>query len=137
MSSHSEHKPAAILAEQGYDRSDPQISGVLATTAGILIVLIVVGIGVQIYYEQYKGRVVEELQLEPVSQDLLDLRSKEDKELSSYGLVDKAAGTYRLPVSRAMDLVINEAKDGKSKYPTAPYIVKKAEEEAAAAPAAK
>jgi len=36
-----------------------------------------------------------------------------------------------------MELVISEAKEGKSKYPTAAYIVKKAEDAATpAAPAA-
>lgn len=137
MSSHSEEKPKVNLAELGFDRSEPQISSVVATTVGIIGVLIATGIGVHFYYEQYRDRLIEERQLVPVSQDLLDLRSKEEKELGSYGYADKTNGVVRVPVSRAMELVINESKEGKSKYPTAPYIVKKAEDAAApAAPAA-
>lgn len=137
MSSHAEEKPKSNLAELGFDRSEPQILGILGTTVGIIGVLIATGVGVHFYYESYRERIIEERQLTPVSQDLIDLRAKEDKELGSYGYADKAAGVVRVPVSRAMELVINEAKDGKSKYPTAPYIVKKAEDAAApAAPAA-
>jgi hypothetical protein len=134
MSSHSDEKPVAGLAEAGYDRSEPQIPSVLFTTFAIIAILVVVGIGVEFYYRTYKDRLIQEIQLDPVSQDLTELRAKEDQQLSSYGVSDREKGQYRLPVSRAMELVINEAKDGKSKYPTAPYIVKKAED--AAAPAA-
>ncbi|MBM3784735.1 MAG: hypothetical protein FJW30_10270 [Acidobacteria bacterium] len=139
MSSQNESTKPQALADQGYDRGDPQIFGVIATTIGIIVVLVVVGIGVEYYFDSYRDRVIEELQLEPVSQDLLDLRAKEDKELSTYAVADKAAGIYRLPVSRAMDLVINESKEGKPKYPVTPYIVKKAEDDpaATAAPATK
>ncbi|MBM3752753.1 MAG: hypothetical protein FJW38_02085 [Acidobacteria bacterium] len=137
MSSRAEEKPKSNLAELGFDRSEPQISSVVGTTIGIIGVLVGTGVGVQYYYEQYRERIIEERQLAPVSQDLLDLRSKEEKELGSYGYADKANGVVRVPVSRAMELVISEAKEGKSKYPTAAYIVKKAEDAATpAAPAA-
>jgi hypothetical protein len=134
MSSHAEEKPNSNLAELGFDRSEPRIPGILLTTVGIIGVLVATGVGVQFYYEKFRERVIEERQLAPVSQDLLDLRAKEDKELGSYGYADKATGVVRVPVSRAIELVISESKEGKSKYPTAPYIVKKAED--AAAPAA-
>ena len=134
MSSHAEEKPNSNLAELGFDRSEPRIPGILLTTVGIIGVLVATGVGVQFYYEKFRERVIEERQLAPVSQDLIDLRAKEDKELGSYGYADKATGVVRVPVSRAIELVISESKEGKSKYPTAPYIVKKAED--AAAPAA-
>lgn len=137
MSSHAEEKPKSNLAELGFDRTEPQISSIIVATIGIIGVLVATGVGVQYYYDTYRERVIEERQLAPVSQDLLDLRSKEEQELGSYGYADKANGVVRVPVSRAMELVINESKEGKSKYPTAPYIVKKAEDAAApAAPAA-
>lgn len=137
MSSHAEEKPKSNLAELGFDRTEPQISSIVGATIGIIAVLVGTGVGVRFYFDQYRERVIEERQLAPVSQDLLDLRTKEEQELGSYGYADKANGVVRVPVSRAMELVISESKDGKSKYPTAPYIVKKAEDAAApAAPAA-
>ena len=126
-----------VSAELGYDRSDPLIGAILANIVSIIVILAVVIGGVTFYFHNYRDRIIEETQLTPVSQDLLDLHAKEDQLLNSYGIADKAAGTVRLPVSRAMELVIAEAKDGKPKYPTAPYAVKKAEDAAApAAPAA-
>jgi len=124
-----------ITAALGYDRTDPHIGPILLNIVGIVLILVVVIAGVTFYFNTYRDRIIEETQLTPVSQDLLDLRAKEDQLLNSYGIADKAAGTVRLPVSRAMELVAAEAKEGKFAYPTAPYAVKKAEDEAAAAAA--
>lgn len=126
-------KNQKVSADLGYDRSEPQIGPIVANIFSIIIILAVVIAGVSFYFHTYRDRIIEETQLTPVSQDLLDLRSQEDQKLNSYGIVDKAAGTVRLPVSRAMELVIAEAKEGKSKFRTTPYPVKKAED--AAAPA--
>jgi len=124
-----------VNAELGYDRSEPLTWPIVANILSILVILAVVIAGVTFYYNTYVGRIVEETQLTPVSQDLLDLHAKEDKALHSYGIADKAAGTVRIPVSRAMELVAAEAKEGKFAYPTSSYPVKKAED-AAAVPAA-
>ena len=121
--------------ELGYDRSEPLTGPILANIVGIVVILAVVIAGVTFYFNTYRDRIIEETQLTPVSQDLLDLRAKEDQLLNSYGIADKAAGTVRLPIARAMELVIAEGKDGKPKYPTAPYAVKKVEDAAVAAPA--
>lgn len=130
-------KPVAskqpVTADLGYDRSEPLTGPILLNIVGILVILAVVIVAVQFYYNTYVDRLVEAQQLTPVSQDLLDLRAKEDQQLNSYGIADKAAGTVRLPVSRAMELVLTEAKEGKPKYPVAPYAVKKVEDAAAAA----
>ena len=134
MSNPDHNKPVAT-AELGYDRSEPHTLPILINIISILVILAVVIGGVTFYFDTYRERIIEETQLTPVSQDLLDLRAKEDKALHSYGIADKAAGTVRLPVARAMELVIAEAKDGKPKYPTAPYAMKKVED-TAAAPAA-
>ncbi len=45
------------------------------------------------------------LQVSP-SRDLQKLRASEDAALSSYGWVDQKAGIVRLPIDRAMDLVV-------------------------------
>jgi hypothetical protein len=125
-----------INAALGYDRSEPLTLPILGNIVGVVAILVAVIVGVNFYYETYRERIIEEVQLTPVSQDLLDLRAKEEQMLNSYGIVDKAAGTVRLPVSRAMELIAAEAKEGKLKYPTAPYAVKKAEDAAAPAAAA-
>ena len=118
----------------GYDRSEPLTIPILLNIVAIAIILAIVIGGVTFYFHAYRDRIIEETQLTPVSQDLLDLRAKEDQTLNSYGIADKAAGTVRVPVSRAMELVMAEAAAGTPKYPTAPYAVKKIED--AVAPAA-
>jgi len=124
-----------LSAELGYDRSEPLTIPILLNIVGIIVILVVVIAGVTFYFNTYRDRIIEETQLTPVSQDLLDLRAKEDQQLNSYGIADKAAGTVRVPVSRAMELVIAEAAAGSPKYSVAPYVVKKVED-AVAAPAA-
>ena len=118
----------------GYDRSEPLTIPILLNIVAIGIILAIVIGGVTFYFHAYRDRIIEETQLTPVSQDLLDLRAKEDQALNSYGIADKAAGTVRVPVSRAMELVMAEAAAGTPKYPTTPYAVKKIED--AVAPAA-
>jgi hypothetical protein len=133
MSKASEKHPNA---EMGYDRSDPQILGVLGTTLAIVGTLVATMVGVNIYYQKYMDNLVQETVLEPVAQDLIDLREREAKQLHSYGMANKDTGTVRIPIERAMQLVASEAAEGKTKYPTAAYAVKKPEDAAAAAGAA-
>ena len=38
--------------------------------------------------------------------DLADLRAAEDADLNSYGWVDRNAGTVRIPIDRAMQLIL-------------------------------
>jgi len=47
------------------------------------------------------------LQVRPV-QDLKQLRQAEDEKLSSYGWVDEEAGIARIPIDRAMDLLVQK-----------------------------
>jgi len=135
MSKHEAPKQA-ITPDLGYDRSEPMTGPIVANIIGILVFLVVVIAFVNFYFTNYVDQLVEERQLAPVSQDLLELRAKEDQALGSYAVTDKTAGTVRLPVSRAMELVISESKAGAPKYPVAPYAVKKVEDAAAPAAAA-
>lgn len=128
--------PKEASLELGYDRSEPLTIPILLNIVAIVVILALVIAGVTFYYNSYRDRIIVETQLTPVSQDLLDLRAKEEQLLNSYGIADKTAGTIRVPVSRAMELVLAEAKAGTPKYPTAPYAVKKIEEVVAAPPAA-
>src|SRR5687767_12808736 len=104
--------PKEASLELGYDRSEPLTIPILLNIVAIVVILALVIAGVTYYYNTYRDRIIVETQLTPVSQDLLDLRAKEDQLLNSYGIADKTAGTIRVPVSRAMELVLAEAKAG-------------------------
>ncbi len=47
------------------------------------------------------------LQVAPAS-DLQALRAREDKQLSSYGWVDKNAGIVHIPIEQAMDILLDK-----------------------------
>ena len=50
------------------------------------------------------------LQAHPLK-DLQELRKAENELLTTYGWVDKSAGTVRIPVSRAIDILAQRAGD--------------------------
>jgi hypothetical protein len=68
---------------------------------------------------------VPHLQLMPVA-DLKQFRATEETELNSYGWINRTAGVVRIPISRAMDLLLerglpvrsetNAAASGPSSY---------------------
>jgi len=125
------------VAELGFDRTEVQTVPVLVVTVAIVGFIVAVCVGCAIYYNSFRDAAVERIQLEPVSKDYLDLQAREAQQLGTYGTINKAAGTVRLPIEKAMELVVAEsAPGGKWKFPANPYPVKKPEDAAPAAPAA-
>lgn len=125
------------VAELGFDRTEVQTVPVLVVTVAIVGFIVAVCVGCAIYYNSFRDAAVERIQLEPVSKDYLDLQAREAQQLGTYGTINKTAGTVRLPIEKAMELVVAEsAPGGNWKFPANPYPVKKPEDAAAAAPAA-
>lgn len=125
------------IAELGYDRTEVQTVPVVVVTVAIIGFIVAVCVGCAIYYNSFRDAALERVQLEPVSKDYLDLQAREAQQLNSYATVDKATGTVRLPIEKAMALIVTEAAPGgKWRFPVNSYPVKKPEDAAAAAPAA-
>jgi len=120
----------------GFDDTEPQAVWILVFAIAIIVTLVATMLFVTAYYDQTHDKLVYERQQLPINQDLRTLQAKEDNELHSYGYADKKAGVVRVPVERAMELVLADATDGKPKYPTTPYQVKKEEPVGQAAPGA-
>jgi len=118
-----------------YDHSEPKYSLIAILAASSFILLIFVGIGIQFYYERTESEAVYDRVLSQPSWQLQDLRNKEAWELTHYAYWDKNKGTVRIPVEQAMKLVVQEAAEGRTKYPTNPYPVKTAAQLAAASAA--
>ena len=114
-----------------YDHTEPKGSLLLFLIGLTAVLLILVGIGIQYYYQTLREHEVQQRVLIPENNQLRDLRNKEEYELSTYGYTDQAAGKVRIPVERAMQMVAQEAKENRVKWPTAPYPVKTAAELAA------
>lgn len=109
---------------RGYEDSDVSVGRLFAFAAGVvaLIVLGVVGSAVVFHFfvrQQPLGppaspfEDVRAVPPEPRLQttaplDLKRYRDDEDKTLEEYGWVDSHAGTVRIPIERAMDLLLQK-----------------------------
>ncbi len=122
------HKPPGYehSVNAGYEESDARVGFIAWSGVGIVVFLIVTILAVQVYFDSLKNQQEFVKLLEPVSEDYRNLRAREDAELYSYKYMDREKGIVRLPIQRAMDLVLSEAQAGKPFYPTAPQRVKEA-----------
>jgi hypothetical protein len=107
-----------------FDRREPSAIWLAGFAISSLVLLVAIIAGVSWYFDYVEQQQVYEKQLAPVASDLLELRAKEEKDLNTYGWVDKAAGAVRIPVNRAIELYLAEAASGKLKYPTTPQPAK-------------
>ena len=120
------HKPEGFeqSVEKGYEQTDVRIGFIAWSGVAIVVFLIVTLFAVQAYFDSVQQREEFTKILEPVSEDYRNLRAREDAELYSYKFVDREKGIVRLPIQRAMDLVVAEAKAGVPPHPAARQPVK-------------
>jgi hypothetical protein len=122
----------------GFDPGEPNAKGLAIFIFVFVVLLVVIFAGTTGYFNWAWERQTQEAVLGKPSEDLADLRAREDLQLKTYGYINKEKGRIQLPIERAMELVAAEAAAGKPKYPTVATPVKKIEEvpvAAAAAPA--
>lgn len=110
---------------EGFDRTDPQVGAIAAFTIGSAVLLIMVILAVQAYFNKIWEQAVHDKILVPPSGQLLDLRGREDWNLTHYGYMDKPTGVVRLPLARATELFTQEVAAGKPFYPGKPSAPKK------------
>ena len=121
--------------KEGFDHAEPAAGAIVGFALGSLILLILMIVAVQMYFDKIWKEAVYEKILAPPSQPLIDLHNRENWNLTHYGYFDKPTGQVRIPVDKAMELFAQEAGAGKLFYPAKGYIPK-VEPVAAAAPAA-
>lgn len=131
---HSEYREEIPHGDHpaSYDHSEPQARSIALYMAATVVLLALVGIAIQAYYDLVQSKTEYEQVLSQDNWQLRDLRNKEQWELTHYGYVDKTKGTVRIPLDQAMQLVAQDAAANAPKYPTTSYRVKTAEELAAA-----
>ena len=116
---HLKHVPPGTQ----FDDSEPR-SGLILVGALVSAVFIILTInGVNSYYTWYRDKALYEKQLAPPSVELKVIRAQEDQALNNYGYVEKDKGIVRLPIARAIDLVVMESSEGKEKYPVAAKVI--------------
>lgn len=110
--------------QTGFDAAEPKAGFIAAFGLATIVVLVAVIFAIQAYYDHVTEEQIYVKVLEPVSEDLRNLRAKEDSELHSYQYLDRAAGVVRIPIHRAMDLLAKEAAENRLPYSTRPTPVK-------------
>lgn len=123
----SEELKPITAADAGFDADEPNTRGIFIFLAVMTAMFIAVVTGVTYYFRYSYEKVEYETLLAPPSQQLAELRAREDWDLTHYGYLDKAKGQVRLPIARAMELLTQEAAAGKLRYPQNDQAPKKVE----------
>ena len=110
-------------ASGGFDRSEPNVRAIALFGAATLVLLVILILGLQFYFDRTLEQEVYTQVLAPVSQSLTALHAREDEELHTYRFIDRDKGTVRIPIERAMQLLAREYEQGKLTYPTQPVPV--------------
>ncbi len=127
-----EHPIRHADPKEGFDHGEPKTGAIFAFAVGSLLLLVLMIVALQAYFNKIWDEAVYEKILSAPSESLQELRNRETWNLTHFGYLDKKSGTVRIPVDRAMDLFAQEAAAGKLFYPAKPYVPKK--EEPAPAP---
>ena len=97
----------------GYEKTDIDIKMIVIYAVLLIAFLIVSLILLEEYFIYKKEQMYQEMVLEPENPQLVELRAKENRVLSSYGLADSAAGEYHIPIDSAMKQVAATAGGNK------------------------
>jgi hypothetical protein len=139
----NEHEPLQSGAE-GHEKRDINVRKVAVYGVGVLLALGVISLVVTLIVFKDVARedanftqspVYDSRQLPPEPRlqahptlDLKNLREYEESRLTSYGWVDRPNGVVRLPIDRAMELVLEKGlpvrKDARIEVPGAPAATK-------------
>ena len=84
-------------ASEGYDHTEPEAPPIWAFTVGSVILLVVVIFAIQQYFEKIWNDAVYDKVLAAPSQELQDLRNRDDFALTHYSYQDKGKGVVRIP----------------------------------------
>ncbi|MEZ5360729.1 MAG: hypothetical protein R3F48_18085 [Candidatus Zixiibacteriota bacterium] len=99
----------------GYETKDVNITKILLYGAGGIALLVVFVVLVYNWFSVAKEQAIYEAQLKPESAALRDLRAREAELLGSFAVIDEKAGTYRVPIDRAMEIIAEQAYKKRTK----------------------
>jgi len=131
-----DHPIAKHTPQEGFDRSDLHVGTIFLYTAASLLVLVLVIVAIQVYFEDLYKKAVYDKILSVPSEQLQDVRNRDAWNLSHYmyGDLDQKSGRVRIPLDKAMELNIQDAQAGKVFYPAKPSPVKPVDPPPAPAP---
>ena len=117
--------PQTTSSGSGHETRDADVSFLLLTGLGLLLALVFVSVGIWIALQHFRSerspqtasnaRLATDaahfpkprLQSDPAV-DLAEMRSRDARDLKSWGWIDRKAGVARVPVERAMQLLLEK-----------------------------
>jgi hypothetical protein len=108
----SDRGPTALppdAPKAGYEKRDASARGiVIGLVIGVLVMIIAI-VGLNQLYVTTREEVVQENVLSQMDPRLQELHARETRLLTTYVVIDKEKGRYRIPIERAMELMVEEA----------------------------
>ena len=104
---HQHHSSFEVEEEQ------PSALRLAAWGIGLLIVLFVTVQALVAIFHQTSAQKIYEEQLAPVSPLLTELRKTEEMQITGYGWLDKTQNRVKIPIERAMELVVKESAEAR------------------------
>ena len=98
-----------------YEKSDVNPIKLFIAAFVVILVIVLIIIAMNDYFVVSKEKLVEEVVLKPVSQELRELRAQEEEILTTYKVLDAEKGIYRIPIDRAMKVLSEESFQKKLK----------------------
>jgi hypothetical protein len=129
---HSEKKNIPVDASAGYEKRDASIPGLIQFAFWMAVVLLVTLVGMRLTFDFYKksqpmGATMSPMvkttdrmlppgpRLQPLPhQELQDYCAAQQNEVNSYAWVDQPSGAVRIPVDRAMELILAKGLPARS-----------------------
>src|SRR5215472_15787963 len=96
-----EHPIEHHSPEEGFDRTDPKSGAIWLFAIGSVIILVVVIGALQQYFEKIWNDAVYEKVLAPPSEQLRDVRGRDDWDLTHSMYLNKQTGQVRIPLEQA------------------------------------
>ena len=100
--------------DPGYERRDVNVKVTLVVTGITVVFILACLVFLDDVFVSTKENMYAEMTLKPVSITLTDLRASEIEAQTTYKLLNPQKGIYRIPIDRAMELVLSEAVNRKS-----------------------
>ena len=97
------------MSSSGYEKKDANVKHlVIIFAASVLFLVISIVVLNELFLVEKEALIQEEVLAVP-SEDLNKLHEREQAELTSYKKNDSIPDQYRIPIERAMELVVQES----------------------------
>lgn len=94
-----------------HQNEDPKNALILTVGLGCLVALTGILFGLHSYYDHLRDGLQQSKIFGKPSEELVALHADEQHKLTTYAVLDKAKGRYRIPVDRAVELLSKKGRD--------------------------